>query len=69
MLAADLLVIVKWMEEYEDLEAVMEEAFRRIEEQTSMRTGARMERMERLIDDIERELDEFLKQADRTSVS
>jgi hypothetical protein len=57
------------MEEYEDLEAVMEEPFRRIEEQTSMRTEDRMERMERLLDDLERELDEFLKQADRTSVS
>ena len=46
----------------------MEEPFRRIEEQTSMHTEARMERLQQLLDEMERDLDEFLAQADRTSV-
>ncbi|NBB90213.1 MAG: hypothetical protein GVY23_03280 [Spirochaetes bacterium] len=56
------------MDEYDELEAVLEEPFRRIEEQNSMRTEARMARMERMLDELERELDEFLSTADPTSV-
>lgn len=57
------------MSEYDELEAVLDEPFRRIEEQTSMRTEDRMERIERKLSELERELDEFLSQADPTAVS
>jgi hypothetical protein len=56
------------MDEYEELETVLDEPFRRIEEQNSMHAEARMARMERMLDDLERELDEFLSTADPTSV-
>jgi len=56
------------MDEYEELEAVLDEPFRRIEEQKSMHAEARMARMERMLDELERELDEFLSTADPTSV-
>lgn len=57
------------MSEYDELEAVLDEPFRRIEEQTSMRTEDRMERIERKLCELERELDEFLSQADPTVLS
>ncbi len=56
------------MDEYEELEAVLDEPFRRIEEQNSMHAEARMARMERMLEELERELDEFLSTADPTSV-
>lgn len=56
------------MSEYEELEAVIEEPFRRIEAQTAQLAEARMERLSRILDDLERELDEFLAQADHTTV-
>lgn len=61
--------IVITMSEYDELEAVLDEPFRRIEEQTSMRTEDRMERIERKLCELERELDEFLSQADPTVLS
>jgi hypothetical protein len=56
------------MSDYDELEAVLEEPFRRIEEQTSMRTEARFERLERRLEELERELDEFLSRADPAPV-
>ncbi len=57
------------MDEYEELEAVMDEPFRRIEEQTTEHAEARMDRLARILEDLERELDEFLAQADHTPIS
>jgi hypothetical protein len=56
------------MNEYDELEAVLEEPFRRIEEQTSMGTEERLARLERRLTVLERELDEFLSTADPTPV-
>jgi len=57
------------MNEYEELEAVMDEPFRRIEKQAAQHAEARMERLMRILDDMERELDEFLEEAGHTAVS
>jgi hypothetical protein len=56
------------MDEYEELETVLEEPFERIEEQASMHTQARMERIEQRLLELERELDRFLQQAHRTPI-
>ena len=56
------------MNEYEELEAVLEEPFRRIEEQAAVGTEARFDRLTRRLEEIERELDEFLRRAHRTPI-